>query len=68
MNIKVSEVAKLMGKSEQFVRIGLQRGLLPIGTAIKVGSKYSYYISPKLLEEYIGRNKKEDEIKVKNVG
>jgi hypothetical protein len=68
MNIKVSEVAKLMGKSEQFVRIGLQRGLLPIGTAIKTGSKYSYYISPKLLEEYIGRNKKEDEIKVKNVG
>ncbi len=66
MNIKVSEVAKLMGKSEQFVRIGLQRGLLPIGTAIKTGSKYSYYISPKLLEEYIGRNKKEyekDEIK-----
>jgi hypothetical protein len=68
MNIKVSEVAKLMGKSEQFVRIGLQRGLLPIGTAIKNGSKYSYYISPKLLEEYIGkdikgneRNKRNDE-------
>lgn len=68
MNIKVSEVAKLMGKSEQFVRIGLQRGLLPIGTAIKTGSKYSYYISPKLLEEYIGKDKKENEIEIKNVG
>ena len=69
MNIKVSEVAKLMGKSEQFVRIGLQRGLLPIGTAIKTGSKYNYYISPKLLEEYIGRNKKDnEEIEIKNVG
>ncbi len=69
MNIKVSEVAKLMGKSEQFVRIGLQRGLLPIGTAIKTGSKYSYYISPKLLEEYIGRNKKEyEKDEIKNVG
>ena len=33
MNIKVSEAAKLMGKSEQFVRIQLQRGLLPIGCA-----------------------------------
>ena len=68
MNIKVSEGAKLMGKSEQFVRIGLQRGLLPIGTAIKTGSKYSYYISPKLLEEYIGKDKKENEIEIKNVG
>lgn len=68
MNIKVSEVAKLMGKSEQFIRIGLQRGLLPIGTAIKTGSKYSYYISPKLLEEYIGKDKKENEIEIKNVG
>ena len=69
MNIKISEVARLMGKSEQFVRIGLQRGLLPIGTAIKTGTKYSYYISPKLLEEYIGRINKEDEKnEIKNVG
>lgn len=69
MNVKICEVAKLMGKSEQFVRIGLQRGLLPIGTAIKTGTKYSYYISPKLLEEYIGRINKEDEKnEIKNVG
>ena len=54
-NISVKEVAKLMGKSEMFVRIGLQRGLLPIGTAVKISSKYTYYISPKLLEEYIGK-------------
>lgn len=25
----VKEAAKLLGKSEQFVRIGLQRGILP---------------------------------------
>lgn len=69
MNIKVSEVARLMGKSEQFVRIGLQRGLLPIGTAIKTGTKYSYYISPKLLEEYIGKvNKGNEKNEIKNVG
>lgn len=69
MNVKICEVAKLMGKSEQFVRIGLQRGLLPIGTAIKTGTKYSYYISPKLLEEYIGKVNKEDEKnEIKNVG
>ena len=54
-NVKVSEVAKLLGKSEQFVRIGLQRQLLPFGTAIKISAKrWSYHISPKLLSEYIG--------------
>ncbi|MCI8346585.1 MAG: hypothetical protein HFJ12_01375 [Bacilli bacterium] len=55
MNITVKEAARLMGKTEQFVRIGLQRNLLPIGTAIKnPGGKYSYNISPKLFEEYTG--------------
>lgn len=69
MNVKICEVARLMGKSEQFVRIGLQRGLLPIGTAIKTGTKYSYYISPKLLEEYIGKvNKGNEKNEIKNVG
>lgn len=53
--VKVSEAAALMGVSEQFVRVGLQRGLLPIGTAVKLSSKWTYYISPKLLGEYIGK-------------
>lgn len=56
-SISVKEAAKIMGKSEQFVRIGLQRGILPIGTAFKMGnsSMYTYYISPKLFEEYVGK-------------
>lgn len=53
--VKVSEAAALMGVSEQFVRVGLQRGLLPIGTAVKLSSKWTYYISGKLLAEYIGK-------------
>lgn len=53
--VKVSEAAALMGVSEQFVRVGLQRGLLPIGTAVKLSSKLTYYISGKLLAEYIGK-------------
>lgn len=53
--ISVKEAAKIMGKSEQFVRIGLQRGLLPFGQAIKMSSIYTYYISPKLFEEYVGQ-------------
>lgn len=53
--VKVSEAAALMGVSEQFVRVGLQRGLLPIGTAVKLSTKWTYYISGKLLAEYIGK-------------
>lgn len=61
-NVSIKETAKLMNKSEMFVRIGLQRGLLPIGTAIKTSSKYSYHISPKLLGDYLGLNLNEEEI------
>ncbi len=52
----MQDAAKLMGKSEMFIRIGLQRGILPFGIAVKLDgkSKYSYHISPKLFEEYLG--------------
>lgn len=65
-NIPVKEVAKLMGKDQQFIRQGIIRGILPIGTAFKktiVDSKwnkekestqYDFYISPRLLWEYTG--------------
>lgn len=52
--IKVKEAAQIMGKSEQFVRIGLQRGILPFGVAIKTSNNYTYYISPKKFNEYVG--------------
>lgn len=57
-NISVREAAEIMGKSQQFVRIGLQRGLLPFGIAIKMSSKWTYYISPKLFCEFISSNEK----------
>lgn len=53
-NISVKETAAILGVSQQFVRIGLQRGVLPIGTAVKMSSRWTYHISPKLLKEYIG--------------
>lgn len=34
-NIPVKEVAKLMGKDQQFIRQGIIKGVLPIGTAFK---------------------------------
>lgn len=65
-NIPVKEVAKLMGKDQQFIRQGIIRGLLPIGIAFKKtivdskwneekeSSQYDFYISPRLLWEYTG--------------
>lgn len=52
--LKVKDVARLMKKDEMFIRIGLQRGILPFGTAIKTSSKYSYYINPSQVEKYLG--------------
>lgn len=55
--IKVSDAARLMGVSEQFIRVGLQRGLLPIGQAVKLSGRWTYYISPKLFEDFTGIKK-----------
>ena len=53
-SMSIKEVAEELGKSQQFVRIGIQRGLLPFGTAQVVsGEKYSYYISPQKFYDFI---------------
>lgn len=57
--MKVKEAAQRLNKSEQYVRIGLQLGRLPFGTAVKVSSKWSYHISEKLFNEYAGERKNE---------
>lgn len=54
-NISVEKCAKLLGKSEQFVRVALQTGTAPFGFATKNKTVYSYHISPKKLSEYIGQ-------------
>lgn len=54
-NVPVEQAAKLLGKSKQFVRVSLQRGIAPFGFAVKVsGDKWSYHISPRKLGEYMG--------------
>lgn len=52
--MNVIEAAKQLNKSPDFVRMGLQNGRLPFGTAVKTSSKWSYHISDKLFEQYIG--------------
>ena len=50
----VAEAASLMGVSKDYIRIGLQRELLPFGTAIKMSNRYTYFISAKKFFEYLG--------------
>ncbi len=54
-NMTVTEAAELMGVSPQFVRVGLQKGVLPFGYAVQVSSKrYTYFISKQKFKEYTG--------------
>lgn len=50
----VAEAAEIMGVSKDYIRIGLQRGLLPFGTAVKMSNRYTYYISSNQLFKYLG--------------
>ncbi len=54
-NITIEQAAKMLGKSKQFVRMALQRGVAPFGFAVKMSSKYTYHISPKKLAEYMNK-------------
>lgn len=58
MKLSVKEAALLMGKSVEFVRVGLQNGRFPFGSAVKLSSRWCYHISPNLFYEYINGNKK----------
>lgn len=52
--LTVKRAAELMGCTQQFIRVGLQRGILTFGTAIKMSSVWTYYISPQKFEEVTG--------------
>lgn len=52
--LSIKEAAALMNVSEQFIRVGMQRNLLPFGFAVKNKSKWCYYISPVKFTEATG--------------
>lgn len=55
VRISTAAAARCLGKSNQFVRVGLQRGLLPFGNAVPgEGTRYNYFISPIKLRDYVG--------------
>lgn len=52
--VTVKQAAEQLGKSEGFVRAGLQRGILPIGYAfVGSGKRWTYYINEADLKKYI---------------
>ena len=50
--VSVAEAADVLGVSRQFIRIGMQRGQLPIGAAVKMSSVWTYYINRQQLMAY----------------
>lgn len=60
MRITVAQAADLLNVSQQFIRVGLQNGTLPIGSAVKMSSRWTYHISEHLLEQYTGNNNRKD--------
>lgn len=59
-SIPIQVVAEILGKSPQYVRIGLQMQRLPIGSAVKMSTEWSYHISYELLKNYIGIERLEE--------
>lgn len=52
-NVPVTEIAKVIGKDAQYVRIGLKKGILKFDYAIKLenSSEYNYCPDKKVWEE-----------------
>ena len=70
MKITVEMAARILNKSKPFVRIGLQRNLLPFGFAMQKNPerrRSRYFINPKQFADYMGLTVKELEMKVREV-
>lgn len=71
MKITIAMAARMLQKNQQFVRIGLQRKLLPFGFAMRVDekrikSRYDYFINPKEFADYLGISMKELEGRIQD--
>ncbi|MGN0499361.1 MAG: hypothetical protein ACI4F6_09935 [Acutalibacteraceae bacterium] len=55
-NVPIIEIAKASGKDPQYIRIGLQKGLLKFGYALRKdnSSEYNYYCPDKQVWEQLG--------------
>ena len=65
--ILTAEAAKILKVSPQFVRVAMQQEKLPIGTAVKMSSIWTYHISEKLLADYSGKDIEKELQKIRGV-
>ncbi len=56
--LTTAKVARILKKSDEFIRVCLQKGLFPFGYAVKLPGrkKYNYYINTEEFNKYIGNN------------
>lgn len=54
--LTVKEAAAMMGVTPQFLRLGLQQGRFPFGTAVKM-KRWSYYINASRFYDYLAGEK-----------
>lgn len=54
--LTIPEAAKIMDVDPQFLRIALQQGRFPFGTAVKM-KRWAYYINPKQFYDYLSNRK-----------
>lgn len=59
--LSIQKASELMGVSQQFLRIGLQKNSFPFGYAVKNKGKWCYYISPVKFTEATGIEVREEE-------
>ena len=54
--LTVPELAEIMGRSEQYVRLAMERGEINVGSCRDngKGKRNSYLISKKLVEDFLG--------------
>ena len=65
MRITVTEAAKILDASPEYIRYALRQGMIPIGSAAKMSSRWTYHISPKLLAEYSGADVEQELTKLR---
>ena len=63
-NVPIAEIARAIGKEAQYIRLGLQKGILKFGYAMKMenSSEYNYYCPDKKVWEETGYFKAVKEI------
>ena len=53
MRVTVTQAAKMIGASPEFVRYALREGRLPIGSAVKMSTRWTYNVQLELVKKYI---------------